>query len=122
MPSPTSALLLQQLGNAANRIAPEATAFAHRDARWDGLVLASWDDADADAAHIDWARQAWRSLRPFSTGGVYVNGVADGDTEEIDGAYGTNLTRLAKLKAIYDPTNLFRQNANITPRPPDDTH
>ncbi len=120
VPSPTSALLLQQLGNAANRIAPEATAFAHRDARWDGLVLASWDDPGDDAAHIDWARQAWRSLRPFSTGGVYVNGVADGDSEEIDGAYGTNLTRLAKLKAFYDPTNLFRQNANIAPLTSDD--
>ena len=67
------------------------------------------------------ARQAWRSLRPFSTGGVYVNGVADGDSEEIHGGYGTNLTRLAKLKARYDPTNMFRQNANIAPQTSDDT-
>ena len=122
VPSPTSALLLQQLGNAANRMAPDATAFAHRDARWDGLVLASWDDPGDDAAHFAWARHAWRSLRPFSTGGVYVNGVADGDSEEIGGAYGTNLPRLAELKAIYDPTNLLRQNANIAPRPSHDAH
>jgi FAD/FMN-containing dehydrogenase len=125
VPSPTSALLLQQLGNAANRVAADTTAFAHRDARWDGLVLASWDDPRHDAAHIDWARQTWGSLRPFSTGGVYVNGVADGDSEEIGGAYGNNLTRLSTLKAIYDPTNLFRQNANIAPppsTPPDERH
>ena len=122
VPSPTSALLLQQLGNAANRVAPDATAFAHRDARWDGLVLASWDDPRDDAAHIDWARQAWRSLRPFSTGGVYVNGVADGDSEEIDGAYGANLIRLSTLKAVFDPNNMFRQNANIAPRPSDNAN
>ena len=115
VPSATSALLLQQLGNAANRVAVDATAFAHRDARWDGLVLASWDNPNDDTAHFDWARHAWRSLRPFSTGGVYVNGVADGDSEEISGAYGANLRRLTALKAVYDPTNLFRQNANIAP-------
>jgi hypothetical protein len=115
VPSATSALLLQQLGNAANRVAADATAFAHRDARWDGLMLASWDDPDDDTVHIEWARHGWRSLRPFSTGGVYVNGVADGDSEEIRGAYGANLSRLTALKAIYDPTNLFRQNANIAP-------
>src|SRR5215207_3641454 len=107
-------ILLQQLGNAANRVSPAATAFVHRDARWDGLLLTSWEDPTEDAAQIDWTRQAWRSLRPFSTGGVYVNAVADGDAEEIGGAYGTNYARLAAVKAKYDPTNLFRMNANIS--------
>jgi hypothetical protein len=117
VPSPMTAILLQQLGNAANRVPSDATAFANRDARWDGLVLGTWEDAAHDAAQIDWTRQAWRSLRPFSTGGVYANGVADGDAEEISGAFGSNYQRLADLKAIYDPTNLFRVNANITPEP-----
>ena len=44
VPSPHTFFLFQQLGNAANRVAPEATAFAHRDARWDALVLSGWDD------------------------------------------------------------------------------
>ena len=117
VPSPLTAILLQQLGNAANRVPSTATAFAHRDARWDGLLLTSWEDIAQDAGMIDWTRQAWRSLRPFSTGGVYVNGVADGDAEEIGGAYGANYERLAALKAMYDPTNLFRVNANIIPTP-----
>ena len=120
VPSPTSALLLQQLGNAANRVAPDATAFAHRDARWDGLVLASWDDPRADAAHIDWARQAWRSLRPFSTGGVYVNGVADGDSEEIGGAYGTNLIRLSEAQGHLSTRPTCSARTPTSPRRPSD--
>jgi Restriction endonuclease len=56
-----TAILLQQLGNAANRVPPAATAFAHRDARWDGLLLTSWEDAAQDASQIEWAREAWRT-------------------------------------------------------------
>jgi len=115
VPSPMTGILLQQLGNAANRVPADATAFPNRDARWDGLVLGSWEDETQDEAQIDWTRQAWRSLRPFSTGGVYANGVADGDAEEIGGAFGVNYQRLAAVKAIYDPGNLFRLNANIVP-------
>jgi FAD/FMN-containing dehydrogenase len=116
VPSPFTGLLLQQLGNAANRVPLEATAFPHRDARWDGVVLASWDEPEQDELQIQWARRAWSLLRRFSTGGVYVNGVADGDTDEIHSAYGANYKRLASLKAEYDPANLFRINANIVPR------
>jgi len=65
---------------------------------------------------VQWTREAWAALRPFSTGGVYVNGVADGGAEEIQGAYGANYARLASLKAKYDPANLFRLNANIDPQ------
>ena len=49
VPSAMTAILLQQLGNAANRVPqqprPAATAFANRDARWDGVLLTSWEDA-----------------------------------------------------------------------------
>lgn len=115
VPSPFSAMLLQQVGNAANRVPVEATAFPHRDARWDGLLLTCWGEREQDQLQIEWTRRAWTLLRPFSTGGVYVNGVADGDTEEVHSAYGENYKRLVSLKAQYDPANLFRMNANIVP-------
>ena len=115
VPSPLTILLFQQVGNAANRVAPEATAFPHRDARWDALVLSGWEDPAEDAAQVAWSRQVWESWRPFSTG-VYVNGVADGDAAEVRAAYGARYERLAALKAKYDPANLFRVNANIQPR------
>lgn len=61
VPSAMTAILLQQLGNAANRVPPAATAFANRDARWDGVLLTSWEDAAQDATQIEWTREAWRS-------------------------------------------------------------
>jgi FAD/FMN-containing dehydrogenase len=119
-PSPFTMLLFQQLGSAATRVAAEATAFPHRDARWDALVLAGWDDPAEDAAQVAWARRVWQSWGPFSTG-VYVNGVGDDDPAEIRAAYGARYDRLAALKARYDPTNLFRVNANVRPRAGDPT-
>ena len=115
VPSPFTFALLQQLGNAANRVAPDATAFPHRDARWEYVVLAGWDDPAHDAAVIGWARGVRTALWPYSTGGAYVNGMMEADRQEVDAAYGARYGPLAALKAKYDPTNLFRHNANIRP-------
>ena len=112
-----TAILLRRLGDAANRVPPAATAFANRDARWDGVLLTSWEDAAQDATQIEWTREAWRSLRPFSTGGVYVNGVADGDAEGNQWRVRQPLCAIGGVEAKYDPTNLFRVNANVTPKP-----
>jgi FAD/FMN-containing dehydrogenase len=115
VPSPLTFLLFQQLGNAANRVPPEATAFAHREARWDALVLSGWDDPAEDEMQVAWSRGVWASWRQYATG-VYSNAVgADADGEEVRAAFGARYERLAALKATYDPTNLFRVNANVRP-------
>jgi hypothetical protein len=115
VPSQFTLFLLQQLGNAANRVAADATAFPHRDARWDAVVLSGWDAAAEDVAQIEWSRRTWSAWRPFSTG-VYVNGVtAEADREEVRAAYGARYERLSEIKAKYDPRNLFRVNANVAP-------
>jgi Berberine and berberine like len=54
-------------------------------------------------------------MRPFSTGGVYVNNLGDEGEERIRAAHGCNWKRLATVKAIYDRNNLFRFNQNIRP-------
>ena len=114
-PSPHTFFLFQKLGNAANRVAPDATAFAHRGARWDALVLSGWEDPAEDVSQIAWSREVWESWRPFSVG-VYSNAVgSDADREEVKAAYGARYERLAVVKAMYDPANLFRVNANIRP-------
>jgi FAD/FMN-containing dehydrogenase len=119
VPSPHSALIVEQYGGAASRIPDEAAAFGHRRMPYNLLVLSMWTDPAADAANIAWARDLWGAARPFASEGVYVNYLgaeADEGTERVRAAYGpAKLARLAALKRRYDPANLFRGNQNIRP-------
>jgi len=115
VPSPFTALLFQELGNAANRVPADTTSFPHRKARWDAVTLGGWDDPAQDAENIAWVRGLYEAERPFAIG-TYANIAPDADAREIAAAYGDRYERLAALKAKYDPTNLFRMNANIPPQ------
>ena len=60
-------------------------------------------------------RVAFRVVHAHPTGGVYANNLGEEGEERVRAAYGGNYTRLAALKAKYDPENLFRLNQNIKP-------
>jgi FAD/FMN-containing dehydrogenase len=77
-------------------------------------LLAVWEGGDPEP-HIQWTRQFWSAMRPYSAGSVYVNSLAVDDSDRIPEAYGTNYHRLAEIKAKYDPSNVFRVNHNIRP-------
>ena len=116
--SPGNLLVFQQQGNAANRVSQDATAYSHRDARYNLILIARWSDPGESEIHFKWTRDLWEKLVPYSTGGVYVNNVgseADDGATMIRSAYGANYQRLAAIKQKYDPTNLFRHNQNIRP-------
>ena len=73
-------------------------------------------EAAQDEACIHWAREFFDLMAPHATGGVYVNFMPEDEGQRVPkGAYGVNYERLAKLKAKYDPKNLFRMNQNIKP-------
>jgi FAD/FMN-containing dehydrogenase len=80
-------------------------------------VQGAWEQAAEDERHIAWTRDFWSAMRPFSSGGTYVNFLTeDADDERLRAAYGPELhRRLAHIKARYDPANLFRSNQNIRP-------
>jgi FAD/FMN-containing dehydrogenase len=115
--SPMSQAMLFQLGGALTELEHNAVAFANRDAAHILLVAAAWapDTPDAER-HRAWARSIWEAIRPYGTGGNYINVQTDDeDQTRINAAYRDNLDRLARIKAGYDPENLFRVNRNIPP-------
>ena len=115
-PSPFCQILVEQLGGAIRAIGNDDTAFDHRQAAYNLLVLAMWTDPAQDEICIRWARETFEAARPYSTGGVYVNYMGDEDQGRIQEAYRPGkFQRLAALKSKYDPGNLFRLNQNIRP-------
>jgi FAD/FMN-containing dehydrogenase len=115
VPSPLSSILFFPIHGAASRVAPDATAYPHRKGVHMGLY-ALWRDRAANQANIAWVRRAWAAIQPFVPGGVYVNelGEDEGD-DRVRLAYAANYDRLARVKAKYDPHNVFCLNANIQP-------
>ena len=107
MPSPHSAVILFQLGGALNEQGADLSPVGNRDARFVCNIASSWENAADDAANIAWTRACWQAMRPFSTGGVYVNFLTEEEgAERIAAAYGkATLERLAALKRKYDPQN-----------------
>ena len=114
LPSPQSEIFVAQMGGATNRVAPDATAYPHRDVEFIMNVHARWDAADQDSVCIAWAREFYDATEPFATGGVYVNFISE-DEDRIRGAYGANYARLSEVKVKYDPDNFFSVNQNVRP-------
>ena len=112
-PNPLTQLHVYQLGGAAARVAPDATAYAHRAAPYVFSAIALWPDPLEDRApYVEWARATGADLEPYSSG-VYVNFL--GEDGAVRDAYPGHYERLAAVKAAWDPTNLFRLNHNVEP-------
>ena len=107
----------QHAGGAIARVAPAATAFPHRKIIATMLLNAMWDAKVDPEPHIAWLRQYWRTLEPH-TRGFYTNDAIEESQRAIDDNYAGNLPRLIALKNRYDPSNLFRLNANVVPAGP----
>jgi FAD/FMN-containing dehydrogenase len=116
LPTEECEIFIGQVGGASNRIAADATAYPHRDTNFVMNVHTRWRERGDERAAIKWAREFFAATAPHATGGVYVNFMPEDETERVPGAYGSNYTRLAALKAKYDPDNLFRLNQNVQPK------
>ena len=103
-------------GGAYRHMAPEATAFPNRDAAFLLGTFAVWPNTDGIDDNLAKMRANWHELEPL-TKGFYTN-LTDPDTTLAGyrDNYGANFERLVKLKAKYDPMNLFRLNANVPPK------
>jgi FAD/FMN-containing dehydrogenase len=113
---PRARLAMPPKGAAVNRVARDATAFWHRGPLYSVLLQTSSDGAAEDAGNVAWVRSQWPELEKF-TNGFYANtNLSEIPTARVGEAYGGNYERLLALKRKYDPTNLFRLNANIDPK------
>ena len=116
LPSPQCEIFIGHLGGAINRVPAGATAYPHRDVNFVMNVHTRWSRPSEDAACIAWTRALYQAAAPFATGGVYVNFMPDDEAARVSaGAYGANYARLSRIKATWDPANLFRMNQNVTP-------
>jgi hypothetical protein len=113
--SPMSSILFFPIRGAASRVAADATAFPHRRGFHVG-IYSLWRDATQNDPNVAWVRHTWAAFQPFAGGAVYVNELGEDEgIERVQAAYGLNYSRLQRVKAKYDPDNLFCLNANIAP-------
>ena len=103
-----------QSGGAIGRVANADTEFTNRDAKYNLLSFVSWKTGQNGDEHEKYINSHWSNVEPF-TSGFYVNDEFDQSQEMVNNTYGENLPRLQEIKKRYDPTNLFRLNANILP-------
>lgn len=115
LPSPQCEIFIGTIGGQTARVAPEAMAYASRDANYVMNVHARWDSAADDARCIAWARSFFAKAQPFASGGAYINFLTHDESDRVAFAYGATYKRLVELKKKYDPSNFFRMNQNIKP-------
>jgi FAD/FMN-containing dehydrogenase len=115
--SPLSLLNGWAIGGAASRVAADATAVGAREVGFELRHIAVWrpDDPEPER-HRAWVGDGWTAVRPHTAGRQYATFLADEGADGVRAAYGGGLDRLVALKDRYDPTNVFRLNANIPTR------
>jgi FAD/FMN-containing dehydrogenase len=113
-PNRATVAVLQQFGGAMGRVREDATAYPNRRAPYEILVLGGWRGAEHSEENLQAIKGHWEQLKRF-TQGFYINTTALDEQDRVRGNYGRNYDRLVQLKNKYDPTNVFRLNANIRP-------
>ncbi|MBS2962260.1 FAD-binding oxidoreductase [Actinocrinis puniceicyclus] len=98
------------LGGAVNRVAPDATAFAHRDGLFVAQFTTTWSDAATPAqtgAQQDWLRGFHQSMAPYASGQAYQNYLDPELANWQQAYYGANYPRLLQVREKYDPEHVF---------------
>ncbi len=114
-PSIHSAVHIYPINGAAHRVGRTDTAWNYRDANFAQVIVGVDPDPANKDAITRWSSKYWQALHPHSAGGAYVNMMMEEGQERVQAAYRENYTRLAQIKARYDPTNFFHINQNIRP-------
>jgi FAD/FMN-containing dehydrogenase len=116
-PSEMTFASIWKFGGLVQRVPADATAFGDRSMPFMLSIDAIWPSPAGDDANIGWARGFWQAMQRYSTGRLYLNVPGHGEGADlVRDAFGVETyARLAQIKRIYDPDNLFRMNQNIPP-------
>jgi FAD binding domain/Berberine and berberine like len=115
LPTMLSGMHLYPIDGAAHDLSNDDTAFSYRDARYAEVIIGvDPDPANADMVR-DWCVGYWDATHPYSAGGAYVNFMMEEGQDRVRASYRGNYDRLARVKARYDPDNVFSVNQNIRP-------
>jgi hypothetical protein len=112
----TQTAIFTQVGGAISQVETRATAYANRDAKFQIVSGGGWPQpVDEAEAWIAILRRDWETIYPYTQGFYINNMMGDESDKSIRANFGANYDRLVELKNKYDPTNLFRLNANVKP-------
>ena len=115
LPSAESEIFIPHMEGAPSRVAPEATAFPHRNTPFLLNLHTRWREKEDDKEAIAWAKDFHDATRPYSQG-VYVNFLSEEGADRVREAYTEKVwERLVVAKRKWDPENVFRMNQNIAP-------
>ncbi len=115
MPPGRSQVFVVQMGGAVSRVPEDATAFGGRSAAFQVLCIGIWDEPAGRDGAVKWVREIWGALEPYAHG-AYVNLSDEQDEATLKITYGAQkYAKLQRLKAKYDPENVFSLNQNIKP-------
>jgi FAD/FMN-containing dehydrogenase len=115
LPPGPAQLFIVGWGGAVARVSKAASPLAGRDATFVVHPFALWEEAGDDERMIEWARAFRHDLREFATGAVYLNFIGDEGDARVRAGYGQSYERLARVKADWDPENVFRASGNVAP-------
>lgn len=115
MVGPLTAAYFDPVGGAIGRVDPAATPYAGRQTTFGFHCIAGWIDPSEDESVLGWASRFGEAMATHANGGVYVNLIADDETDRVSAAYGESFDRLTQLKQLWDPENVFSGNYNIPP-------
>jgi len=115
LPTPHSTMHIYPINGAAHRVSKKDTAWNFRDASFSMVIVGVDPDPANKDRLVEWAKDYWMALHPFSAGAAYLNFIMEEGEERVRLAYGENYARLAQIKATCDPHNLFHVNQNIRP-------
>jgi hypothetical protein len=115
LPTMHSTMHLYPIDGAVHDVGESDTAWAYRDVHW-AQVIVGVDPDPANAGLVkQWTVDYWDATHPYSAGGGYVNFMMEESQARVKATYRGNYERLTRVKATYDPHNVFRVNQNIVP-------